>query len=117
MQKTNVVGLTRFEMANVKRAFASNKAIYRKMETLENKIKALAAEYENLQNLALTWEKPIFELTQQKLGVQLNSKQVLEYVNNPEKFNEDFTAVEVPEGDEAAEVGEAVEAEEENPFN
>lgn len=96
MQKTNALGFTRFELANVKRAFAANKTIYRKMDTLKSKIEELAGQYEDLQKLSLTWEQPIYELSNQKLGVQLNSRQVLEYSDNVEKFHEDFPDTVLP---------------------
>lgn len=124
MAKTNELGFTRMEMANVKRAFAANKGIYRKMETLEEKIKSLISQHDELENLSMTWEAPILELTNQRLGVKLSSKRLLEYCENPTKFFEDYpnnstptesTAVANEEAEEAEEV-EAQNNEEEFPF-
>lgn len=125
MAKTNELGFTRMEMANVKRAFAANKGIYRKMETLEEKIKSLISQHDELENLSMTWEAPILELTNQRLGVKLSSKRLLEYCENPAKFFEDYpnnsastegTAVAV-EACEEPESTEESQNDEENPFS
>ena len=109
MANTNVnaLGFTRFEIANAKRALSANKTLYRKMDTLEKKIKELAAEYEATEAQTKAWEAPVAALTEQKLGVVLTSRQLLAYCANPEQFKVDYPDTVLPE---------AAPQEENNPF-
>lgn len=85
-QQVDALGFNRFQIANVKRAFMANKAIYTKMEKLEEKIKALGDEYEALEAQTAAWEAPAKEVSKQVLGIELSSKEILAFHASPEAF-------------------------------
>lgn len=89
-KNVDALGFDKWQIADVRRAYASNKTTYTKMNRLAEKINKLAEEY-NLQKAQLeAWEGPVKIITQKVLGMELTSQEVLAYHKEPKLFADRF---------------------------
>lgn len=89
-KNVDALGFDKWQIADVRRAYASNKTIYTKMSRLAEKINNLAEAY-NLQKAQLeAWEGPVKIITQKVLGMELTSQEVLAYHKEPKLFADRF---------------------------
>lgn len=85
-KNVDALGFDKWQIADVRRAYQSNKTTYTKMNRLAEKINALAAEY-NAQKAELeAWEGPVKIISQKVLGMELTSQEVLAYHKDPALF-------------------------------
>lgn len=113
-KNVDALGFDKWQIADVRRAYASNKAIYTKMNKLAEKITALVAEYDAKKAELEAWEGPVKLITQKVLGMDLTSQEVLAYHKEPHLFAEkypDHPASEVIRTMTPEETAESVEAE------
>lgn len=85
-KKVDALGFDKFQIANVKRAYAANKVTYRKMDTIADKIHKLHEQYEALRAETESFEGAVKKITQRVLGMDLTSREVLAYHENPSLF-------------------------------
>ena len=85
-KNVNFMGLNKFQVASIKRTFASNKKEYSKLETLNKKIKALQEEAASVEQLTEAWELPVKALTKQVTGFELTSQQVLHFLDHEQDW-------------------------------
>lgn len=102
----SVLNLNRFELRQVKNAFNSNRANYKKLEKLYEKVRELGAEIDTIQKMIDSWEAPIKQLTLSRCGVELTSKEVLDSYENPQKFVEEHPLFNEEAADSAVEASE-----------
>lgn len=89
-KNVDALGFDKWQIADVRRAYASNKATYTKLKRVSDKITALGAEYDSLMSQLEAWEGPVKIITQKVLGVDLTSQEVLAYHANPNQFALDY---------------------------
>ena len=110
-KKVNALGFDRFQIASIRRAYQNNAQVYKKMDTISNKVKELADKYNALEAETLAWEAPAKQLSKDVLGIELTSREILYFSEHPEEFFEKH-----PEVRDAAPTEEApVEAQPEAP--
>lgn len=89
-KNVDALGFDKWQIADVRRAYASNKATYTKLKRVSDKITALGAEYDGLMSQLEAWEGPVKIITQKVLGIDLTSQEVLAYHANPNQFALDY---------------------------
>lgn len=85
-KKVDALGFDKFQIANIKRAYAANKVTYRKMDSLASKIKDLHEQYQAHLAETESFESAVKAITQKVLGIDLTSREVLAYHENPQLF-------------------------------
>ena len=98
-KNVDALGFDKWQIADVKRAYASNKTTYTKMNRLAEKIKALGEQYEQLKAELAAWEGPVAVISNKVLGMELTSQEVLAFHKEPKLFAERF-----PEHPKSAEI-------------
>lgn len=86
VKKTNPLGFTRMEMANIRRSYEANKLNFNKLNKIYEKIAKFQPEVDRLNGVIAAWDAPVKALSLQKLGVELTSEEIMLSVNDPEKF-------------------------------
>lgn len=122
-KSVDALGFDRFQIAAIRRAYDSNKRLYKQMDTLTERIKALAAQYANLEEQAKTWEAPARTISMQVLGVELSPREILAahadpqafFEQHPELATQEPVVTDEPEGQETP--SSEPEVPEEDPFN
>ena len=89
-KKVDALGFDKYQIANIRRAFAANKPTYTKMDALASKIRALGEQYQALENETNAWEGPVAEISKRVLGFELTSREVMAYHNDPALFAEKY---------------------------
>jgi len=110
-KKVDALGFDRNQIASIRRAYASNKMNYKKMDVISEKIQELYKKYEALEKMTESWDAPAKQLSKEILGVELTSREILAAHENPEEFFASHPRQSSGE-DEAAPVDEPVPAEE-----
>lgn len=85
-KNVDALGFDKWQIADVRRAYQSNKSTYTKMARVEDKIKKLADEYNGLKAELEAWEGPVKVISNKVLGMELTSQEVLAYHVNPQEF-------------------------------
>ena len=101
MKKVDALGFDRFQIASVRRDVQSNNQLYKRMDTLTERAKAIAEEYKALEQQAELREGPAKQISKEVLGIELNPRQILYFHENPEAFYQQYpelrpNQVEVP---------------------
>ena len=89
-KNVDALGFDKWQIAAIRRAFASNKGTYGKMTRIAEKITKLGEEYNALKAELEAWEGPVKIITQKVLNMELVSQDVLAYHNNPKLFVEKY---------------------------
>lgn len=85
-KQVDVLGFSRMEIANVRRAYGANKLNYTKLNKLYEKAANLKAEIDAVQDQIKQWDAPVRALSQEKVGVELSSEEILLAHTEPERF-------------------------------
>ena len=85
-KKVDALGFDKWQIADIKRAYRSNSMSYTKMERLKAKIDALIAQFKEEEAKTEAWEGPVKVITNNVLGMELTSLEVLRYHEHPEEF-------------------------------
>lgn len=85
-KKMDALGFDKWQIADIKRAYRSNSMSYTKMGRLKTKIDALIEEFEAEKAKTEAWEGPVKVITNNVLGMELTSLEVLRYHEHPEEF-------------------------------
>lgn len=101
MSKTNVMGFSRLEMAAIKRCYQNVKPIYRKIDKLTERVKSEEEEKEALIKEALANDEYAQKMSERVTGFSLTSREILDYAENPEKWQEFLNKEKAPEGETA----------------
>ena len=89
-KNVDALGFDKWQIADVRRAFASNKPTYTKLNKIAEKMNALGEEYKSLMNQLEAWEGPVKIITQKVLGIDLTSQEVLAYHADPKLFAKNY---------------------------
>ena len=89
-KNVDALGFDKWQIADVRRAYASNKPTYTKLNKIAEKIAALGKDYEELLAQLEAWEGPVKIITQKVLGMDLTSQEVLAFHANPALFAEKY---------------------------
>lgn len=89
-KNVDALGFDKWQIADVRRAYQSNKSIYTKMNKVAEKIEALSKTYDELKAQTEAWEGPVKIITQKVLGMDLTSQEVLAFHKEPKLFVEMF---------------------------
>lgn len=90
-KNVDALGFDKWQIADVRRAYQSNKSIYTKMNRIAEKIEALSRDYDELKAQTEAWEGPVKIITQKVLGMDLTSQEVLAYHKEPKLFVERYS--------------------------
>lgn len=90
-KNVDALGFDKWQIADVRRAYQSNKSIYTKMNKIAEKIEALGKDYNDLKAQTEAWEGPVKIITQKVLGMDLTSQEVLAYHKEPKLFVERYS--------------------------
>ena len=85
-KKVDALGFDKWQIADIKRAYRSNSMSYTKMERLKAKIDGLIALFNEEKAKTEAWEGPVKVITNNILGMELTSLEVLRYHEHPEEF-------------------------------
>lgn len=85
-KKVDALGFDKWKIADIKRAYRSNSMSYTKMERLKAKIDGLIALFNEEKAKTEAWEAPVKVITNNILGMELTSLEVLRYHEHPEEF-------------------------------
>lgn len=89
-KNVDALGFDKWQIADVRRAFASNKPTYTKLNKVAEKMEALGKEYQFLMSQLEAWEGPVKIITQKVLGIDLTSQEVLAYHADPKLFAKNY---------------------------
>lgn len=86
MSTINALGFSRLEMAAIKRNFQNVKPLYKKIAKLEKVLSDSTQELEMLNAEASANDDYSKRLSTRVIGYPLTSKEILNYVENPEEW-------------------------------
>lgn len=120
-KKVDALGFDKWQIADIKRAYRSNSMSYTKMGRLKTKIDALIEEFEAERAKTEAWEGPVKVITNNVLGMELTSLEVLRYHEHPEEFYAKYPehplSIAVASAGTAAPANDATPAESAEPAN
>lgn len=87
MDKTNVMGFDRYQIAAIKRTAANNKLQLKKANKIADKIIELNKQLDTINNAIDMWETPIKKLSQKVTGYELTSNEILSMYKDEEAWN------------------------------
>lgn len=87
-RKVDALGFDKFEIANIRRCAAANKANYKKIDSIKEKILQYGKMLDSAEALAETWDAPAKQMSKEKLGVELTAREIMFFHDNPEKLYE-----------------------------
>jgi len=118
-KQVDALGFDRMEIANVRRCYMANKVNYKNLNKLYEKAAVLKAQIDNLKAAIDTWDAPVHQLSESKLGVILSSEEIMIAHEDIEKFYELHPEMRPAEAAEETPVAEEAPAETEDtdPFN
>ena len=126
-KSVDALGFDKWQIADIRRAYQSNKPTYVKIAKLKEKIAGLGELYNQYKAELEAWEGPVKLITQKVLGMEISSEEVMAFHACPEAFYAKYPehplsvaanqasqtpVVEAPEVSEEAVVSEEVPAEE-----
>lgn len=85
-KKVDALGFDKWQIADIKRAYRSNAMSYNKMKRLKDKIDALIDEYNSIEAQTFAWEGPVKVISNNVLGIELTSLEILRFHEHPEEF-------------------------------
>ena len=85
-KKVDALGFDKWQIADIKRAYRSNSMTYNKMKRLKERINGLIAEFDAEKAKTEAWEGPVKLITNNVLGMELTSLEVLRFHEHPEEF-------------------------------
>lgn len=85
-KKVDALGFDRNQIAAIRRAYLSNKTIYKKMDAISEKIKTLVAQYDALEEQSKAWDAPARKISLEVLGKEMTSREILAAHENPEAY-------------------------------
>lgn len=87
VDKTNVMGFDRYQIAAIKRTAANNKLQLKKANKIADKIIELDKQLDTIKNAIDMWETPIKQLSQKVTGYELTSNEILSMYKDEEAWN------------------------------
>ena len=85
-KKVDALGFDKWQIADIKRAYRSNSMTYNRMKRLKERINGLIAEFDAEKAKTEAWEAPVKLITNNVLGMELTSLEVLRFHEHPEEF-------------------------------
>lgn len=85
-KKVDALGFDKWQIADIKRAYRSNSMTYNRMKRLKERINVLIAEFDAEKTKTEAWEAPVKLITNNVLGMELTSLEVLRFHEHPEEF-------------------------------
>lgn len=85
-KKVDALGFDKWQIADIKRAYRSNSMTYNRMKRLKERINVLIAEFDAEKAKTEAWEAPVKLITNNVLGMELTSLEVLRFHEHPEEF-------------------------------
>lgn len=119
-KSVDALGFDKWQIADIRRAYQSNKPTYVKIAKLKEKIAGLGLLFNQYKAELEAWEGPVKLITQKVLGMEITSEEVMAFHASPEAFYEKYPdhplSVAHREAQGNTPLEEATEAPEETPL-